>query len=109
MRLAIVCIAALSVSGCAALPASVQMASLALDGISFVVSKKSVTDHVVSIAMQKDCALWRGLTEDQLCYPDDAPTVITETKIQELAEIPETPELAQEPTLVWIPGPYLNI
>ena len=67
--------AALAVSGCALLPAPVQIASLALDGVSFVVSKKSVADHVISLAMQQDCALWRGVTESRLCYPDGAPTI----------------------------------
>ncbi len=81
MRTAIVLgAAALAVSGCALLPAPVQIASLTLDGVSFVVSKKSVADHVISIAMQQDCALWRGVTEGRLCYPDGAPTMIAETE-----------------------------
>ncbi len=81
MRTAIVLgVAALAVSGCALLPASAQVAWLALDGVSFVVSKKSVADHGISIVMKQDCALWRGVTEDPICYPDGAATMIAETE-----------------------------
>ena len=72
--------AALAVSGCALLPASAQVALLALDGVSFVVSKKSVADHGISMVVQKDCALWRGVVEGQFCYPDGAATMIAETE-----------------------------
>ena len=78
MRTAIVFVAAaLAVSGCALLPASVQVALLALDGVSFVVSKKSVANHGISIVVQQDCALWRGVTEGRFCYPDGEATIIT--------------------------------
>ncbi len=81
VRTAIVLVAAaLAVSGCALLPASVQVAWLALDGVSFVVSKKSVTDHGISMVVQQDCALWRGVTEGRICYPDGTATMIAETE-----------------------------
>ena len=81
MRTAIVLgAAALAVSGCALLPVSAQVALLALDGVSFVVSKKSVADHGISIVVQQDCALWRGVTEGRFCYPDGAATMIAETE-----------------------------
>ncbi len=81
MKTAIVLVAAaLAVSGCALLPASAQVALLALDGVSFVVSKKSIADHGISIVVQQDCALWRGVTEGRFCYPDDAATMIAEAE-----------------------------
>lgn len=81
MRTAIVlCVAALAVSGCALLPASAQVALLALDGVSYVVSKKSVADHGISIVVQQDCALWRGVAEGQFCYPDGAAAMLAETE-----------------------------
>ena len=81
MRIAIVLgAAALAVSGCALLPGPVGIALLALDGVSYVVSKKSVADHGISIVMQQDCALWRGVTEDPICYPDGEATMIAETE-----------------------------
>ncbi len=73
-------ITVLAVGGCAALPPSVQIASWALDGLSYIVSKKSVTDHGLSVAMQKDCALWRGLTEGRICHADGATTMIAKAE-----------------------------
>ena len=79
MRTAIVLVAVvLVVSGCAAVP--VQVALLAVDGVSFLVSKKSVADHGISIVLQQDCALWRGVTEGRVCYPDGVATMIAETE-----------------------------
>ena len=73
-------ITVLAIGGCAALPSSVQITSWALDGFSFIVSNKSVTDHGLSVVMQKDCALWRGLTDDQICHADDATTMIAKAE-----------------------------
>ena len=53
-------------TGCA-LPVPLQVASWALDGISYVMTEKSVTDHGLSAVVQKDCAVWRGVTEGELC------------------------------------------
>ena len=53
-------------AGCA-LPVPIQVASWALDGISYVMTEKSVTDHGLSAVVQKDCAVWRGVTEGELC------------------------------------------
>jgi cell division protein FtsN len=57
-------------SGCA-LPVPVQIASWALDGISFLATEKSLTDHGISIVTQKDCALWRGLKGEEVCSDND--------------------------------------
>lgn len=66
---------ALLVSGCA-LPVPIQIASWALDGISYLATQKSVTDHGLSFVTQKDCALWRGVQGEDICDSvDDAGTV----------------------------------
>ena len=52
--------------GACALPAQVQMASWALDGVSMLTSGKSVTDHGISILAKKDCAIWRGVKGDDI-------------------------------------------
>jgi hypothetical protein len=54
------------VSGCA-IPFPLQIASWALDSLSIVATKKSVSDHGISIFAQKDCSVWRGVTEGLLC------------------------------------------
>ena len=48
--------------GCA-LPVPVQIASWVLDGISYLMTEKSVTDHGLSVLAQKDCAVLRGLMD----------------------------------------------
>ncbi len=94
MRTVIVlCAAALAVSGCALLPAPAQVAMLMIDGVSFVVSKKSVADHGISFVVQQDCALWRGVTEGRFCYPDGAATMIAETE--------DAPDQAVDPVKAW--------
>ena len=56
----------LVLSGCA-LPIGVQVASWALDGISFLATEKSVSDHGISAIAQKDCAIWRIFKGDPIC------------------------------------------
>ena len=48
-----------------------QVASWALDGISYIATGKSVTDHGISAVTQRDCALLRGFTEGQVCRDAD--------------------------------------
>jgi len=57
---------AILLGGCA-LPVPFQIASWALDGISVLVTQKSVSDHGISMIAQKDCAVWRGVVEGELC------------------------------------------
>ncbi len=73
-------IMALAVGGCAAVPSPVQLASWVVDGFSYMVSQKSVADHGLSAAMQKDCALWRGLTDGQICHANDGTTMIAQAE-----------------------------
>ena len=45
----------------------IQVASLVADGISLFTTEKTVSDHGISMAMDKDCAVWRGLGGDEIC------------------------------------------
>ena len=65
--------------GCA-LPVPVQIASWALDGISYLMTEKSVTDHGLSVLAQQDCAILRGLMESgEFCRDfDDTATALAE-------------------------------
>lgn len=56
----------LFLSGCG-LPPAVSVASWALDGISYLASGKSVTDHAISEVAQQDCALFRVVQGRGLC------------------------------------------
>ena len=66
----------LLVQGCA-LPIPVRVASWAIDGIVLVTTKKSVSEHGISMIAQKDCSFVRGVTKQQFCvdYPDGGTAV----------------------------------
>lgn len=57
-------------SGCA-LPLPVQIALWAADGVSYLQTEKSLSDHGLSLATGQDCAVWRILPEGRVCR--DAP------------------------------------
>jgi sporulation related protein len=65
-----VLIAAL-VGGCG-LPPAVMIASYAADGVSYVATGKSVSDHGISEVTGRDCAVWRIVEGESICK--DTPT-----------------------------------
>jgi len=88
----------LLLSGCS-LPLSVQLASWALDGLSYAATGKSVTDHGLSMVVDQDCALLRGITEGSICRESLENPVLVATTIQ-----PDFTESQQA-----IAPPYLNV
>ena len=60
----------LVLGGCG-LPVGIQIASLLADGISFVTTDKTLTDHGISAVAKKDCAIWRGLKGEDICRNSD--------------------------------------
>ncbi|HIM41299.1 MAG TPA: hypothetical protein EYM35_00295, partial [Rhodospirillales bacterium] len=70
-RLLVLGTAAVILGGCA-LPVPVQIASWALDGLSYLMTEKTVADHGISVLVQKDCAVLRGLLDDRnFCHDYD--------------------------------------
>ncbi len=63
----------LFLSACA-VPPSVQIASWVADGISYIATQKSLTDHGISFLAQRDCALWRGVKGEAICRDPDSGT-----------------------------------
>ena len=57
------------------LPMPVQITSWALDGIAYLTTEKSVTDHGISLVAQQDCALWRGVMGEQVCRSEDGTAI----------------------------------
>jgi cell division septation protein DedD len=55
--------------GCA-LPVPVQIAHWALDGFSYLATEKSIADHGISIAANKDCAVLRVVLDDGIICRD---------------------------------------
>ena len=47
--------------------AAVTAASYGADGVSYVDSGKSTTDHFVSMVSKKDCAFWRVFRNERIC------------------------------------------
>ena len=42
------------------------------DGISFVTTDKTLTDHGLSLVRDQDCAVWRGIKGDDICTDADS-------------------------------------
>lgn len=52
--------------------------SLAMTGISYVATGKSVSDHVLSGLVQQDCNIGRAvLDQTHICRDDEAPEALT--------------------------------
>jgi hypothetical protein len=65
-------------AGCAPiLPPAVMIASQAIDGISYITTGKSGTDHILSAALEEDCALHRVVTGGAVCQAEIAGDVAT--------------------------------
>ena len=58
-----------------ALPTPVKIASWVADGISYLTTEKSVTDHGISLVVRKDCALWRGIKDEKICRSEDGTAI----------------------------------
>ena len=90
-----------TLSGCLALPPAIQIASLALDGFSYMSTGKSVSDHAISAFANKDCAVHRALKDiNGICTENTVPdldisvasgetetTVARKQQMEEISEI----------------------
>jgi len=62
----------IGLSGCiAGLPPAFQAASLVFDGVSYLSTGKSVSDHALSAVAQRDCAVFRALSAKPICVDDE--------------------------------------
>lgn len=59
-------LAPLLLSACA-VPLSVTVASVVIDGVSFMVTQKTIPDHGLSLLAGRDCAFYRGLMDEPIC------------------------------------------
>lgn len=87
MRLIVLGAAALALSGCMGLPPAVTVASLALDGASWAVSGKTISDHALSEVAGADCQLIGILEDGRFCR--EAPT-FEESQVATLHPLPGT-------------------
>ena len=63
-------VALAGLSGCGVVPAGVALVSYAADGVSYLVTGKSTTDHALSAVADQDCALLRPLANEPVCEPE---------------------------------------
>ena len=80
-------------TGCA-VPVGVQVASLAIQGISLAATEKTPGDHVISLVAEKDCATWRVFAGDPIC--SDLPVVESPIAVAEVEGSLPTPETVPE-------------
>ena len=67
-------------NGCSLLPVPIQIASWVADGVSFIATEKSLSDHGLSMLVQKDCAVWRGLKHGVICQENIDPSPLVASK-----------------------------
>lgn len=87
-RIGVVVVAVALLPGCG-LPIGVQMASLAVQGMSLAATGKTPTDHGISALAEKDCATWRPLAGEPIC--SDLPGEVGDVMVAEATE-PATDE-----------------
>ncbi len=75
----------LVVSGCA-LPVPVQIASWVVDGIVYLNTDKTVTDHGISMVSGQDCALLRGVQGEEVCTTADDENDVEVITLADLGE-----------------------
>jgi cell division septation protein DedD len=83
--------------GCAALPVGVQVASYVADGLLYLTTKKSLTDHGLSLVTNKDCSIWRGLSKGELCR---------EPSLDEIEVVVERAPVSDEENTVEVASAY---
>ena len=111
MRRSAVLVLPLLLSGCA-LPPIVGAVAYLADGVSYVGTGKSVSDHALSTVMNEDCATWRLLMGELICrgpndkgkknfiavaaattvYPGETPDAGTSVQPVMVAEAPKSAE-----------------
>lgn len=62
------------VGACAA-PVPIQVASWLIDGLSYLTTDKTLSDHGISVVMGRDCAMLRTVTEGELCRDEEKTAV----------------------------------
>ena len=80
-------------SGCA-VPVAVTVASLVVDGISYVTTEKSLTDHGLSALSDSDCAMYR---------------LITTSAYQSVTDVVSVRDTSQQSVDTPAPGVYMVI
>ena len=77
--------------GACALPLPLQIAAWAADGFTYLMTSKSMSDHGLSAAVGRDCAVHRAVTEGAICREEaDSGTVLASSK--DPSDTPDIPK-----------------
>jgi hypothetical protein len=98
-RVVLVLLVPFLLAGCA-LPPALTIASLAADGVSYVATGKSTTDHALSAIAEEDCALVRAVKEEAICVPKGTAAAALADPNQEFVPQPEVRWVAEYPKLL---------
>ncbi|WP_188262387.1 SPOR domain-containing protein [Azospirillum tabaci] len=88
LRRGVAAAALVGLGGCAGAPVAMTAASFAVDGMLYVGTNKSSTDHMLSAMLQQDCATFRVLTQGYVCKPVIVPVVRSAESVP--VPLPET-------------------
>lgn len=88
LRRGVATVALLGLGGCAGAPVAMTAASFAVDGMLYVGTNKSSTDHMLSAMLQQDCATFRFLSQGYVCKPVIVPVVRSAESVP--VPLPET-------------------
>ena len=103
MRKSLVLIGLPILLGGCGLPPAISVASWALDGVSYLATGKSVTDHAISQVANQDCALLRVVQGREICEDfalDGADGPIFSASALSVSEPPETALAPSDPGFV---------
>ncbi|WP_353859185.1 SPOR domain-containing protein [Azospirillum formosense] len=88
LRRGVAAAALVGLGGCAGAPVAMTAASFAVDGMLYVGTSKSSTDHMLSAMLQQDCATFRVLTWGYVCKPVIVPVARSAESVP--VPLPET-------------------
>ncbi|WP_454018250.1 SPOR domain-containing protein [Azospirillum sp. Marseille-Q6669] len=103
LRRGVAAVALVGLGGCAGAPVAMTAASFAVDGLLYVGTSKSSTDHMLSAMLQQDCATFRVLSQGYVCKPVIVPVVRSAESVPvplpepEPSPVPATPPPAPLP------------
>lgn len=89
LKVGIASAALFGLGGCAGVPVVVSAASLYVDSILYLRTNKTSTDHILSAALDRDCAALHILTQGSLCKNAPPPPLIVEV-MREVQNVPLT-------------------
>jgi len=98
LRRGVAAVSMLGLGGCAGAPVAMTAASFAVDGMLYVGTSKSSTDHMLSAMLQQDCATFRVLSQGYVCKPVIVPVVRSAESVPvPLPELEPSPAPAPPP------------